>query len=78
MGLQVHCPARRGADTWGALLVGPGQGGETVEVALPGRAPVRLQLPPGLACGTRVRLRGLGGAGGDLYLEVHVLGYLGP
>lgn len=46
--------------------------GGRVEVPTPG-GPVRITIPPGTSSGTRLRLRGRGNAGSDLYAEVRIV-----
>jgi curved DNA-binding protein len=62
-----------GRDLHTDLAVAPWEAalGATVEVpTLEGRAQVR--VPPGSSCGRRLRLRGQGMAGGDLYATVQI------
>jgi curved DNA-binding protein len=54
--------------------------GTTRTVRLEGRGPrrqVEVRIPPGVRDGSRVRVAGEGGRGGDLYLRVHVKPHAG-
>lgn len=71
-GLKKRQTARSEADLDVPISVVEALLGGRVEVALPGGR-VRLTVPPCTSSGTRLRLRGRGAGGGDLYVRLRVV-----